>query len=295
MKPLPLPSFSIRFLPTTSTSYLQPPPTATPIRCCFCSKSTLPTSTTHHTFPLSWRWLSRLISFYLLSLNLVAAAPSAYPASSKCYPCEDIDVYYSPLTTHLRGEALKKKLNAIVASHHSLSYPEVWDALKVLDAADIDHPEASSSIVEIYSLRVVSKRLSRKPQGWNREHLWPRSYGLMTGPSLTDLHNIRPSDVNVNSSRGNKYYGECMISSNKCLRPANKEAALDTETDKQRWAPPARVRGDIARALMYMAVAYGFQQPGGSPGLRLSDTPNVGRLGYCVHSAAMLRLLIKVS
>lgn len=29
---------------------------------------------------------------------------------------------------------------------------------------------------------------------------------------------------------------------------------------------------------MYMAVCYGFQQPGGSPGLRLSDTPNVGRL-----------------
>ncbi|MED6136497.1 hypothetical protein PIB30_056586 [Stylosanthes scabra] len=238
-KPLPLPSFSIRLLPTTSTCYLQPPPTPTPIpiRLCFCSKSTLPTSTTHHTFPLSflsWRWISRLISFYLFSLNLVAA-PSAYPAPSNSYACEDIDAYYSPLTTtHLRGQALKKKLNAIIAPHRSFSYPEVWDALKVLDAADIDHPEASSSIVEIYSLRVVSKRLSGKPQGWNREHLWPRSYGLMTCPSLTDLHNIRPSDVNVNSSRGNKYYGECITSSNKCLRPANKEAAPDTETDKQR-------------------------------------------------------------
>jgi hypothetical protein len=28
------------------------------------------------------------------------------------------------------------------------------------------------------------------------EHLWPRSYGLIDGPSLTDLHNIRPADVN---------------------------------------------------------------------------------------------------
>lgn len=28
------------------------------------------------------------------------------------------------------------------------------------------------------------------------EHLWPRSYGLRDGPSLTDLHNIRPADVN---------------------------------------------------------------------------------------------------
>ena len=28
------------------------------------------------------------------------------------------------------------------------------------------------------------------------EHLWPRSYGLIDHPSLTDLHNIRPADVN---------------------------------------------------------------------------------------------------
>ncbi|KAG5099770.1 hypothetical protein JHK82_044822 [Glycine max] len=36
-----------------------------------------------------------------------------------------------------------------------------------------------------------------------------------------------------------------------------------------------QVRGDIARALMYMAVCYGFQQPRGIPGLHLSDAPNV--------------------
>ncbi|CAK8564055.1 unnamed protein product [Lathyrus sativus] len=223
----------------------------------------------------SWKWFSRLVSCYLLlSLNTVAVA-SEYLAPYT-YACEDITNYYSPVKhLRLKGEALKRKLNSIIAPHHSLSYQEVWDALKILDAADIDNPEASSGIVEIYSLRVVPKGLSGKPQGWNREHLWPRSYGLATVPSLTDLQNIRPADVNVNSSRGNKYYGECITSSPKCLRPANKEAASDTEADKRIWAPPKQVRGDIARALMYMAVCYGFQQPGGSPALRLSDTPDV--------------------
>ena len=38
-----------------------------------------------------------------------------------------------------------------------------------------------------------------------------------------------------------------------------------------------QVRGDIARALMYMAVGYGFHQPGGGPGLRLSDSPSISR------------------
>ncbi|KAH7674756.1 Deoxyribonuclease I protein [Dioscorea alata] len=130
-------------------------------------------------------------------------------------------------------------------------------------------------MIEIYSLRAVAKKLAGRPDGWNREHLWPRSYGLIDAPALSDLHNIRPADVNVNSSRGNKYYGECTDTSTDCLRPANREAALDTETDKQRWAPPLQVRGDIARSLMYMAVCYGFHVPDRNPPLQLSDSPNV--------------------
>ncbi|KAB1204318.1 Extracellular ribonuclease [Morella rubra] len=234
-------------------------------------------------FKDSWRWASRVISFYLFCLNLVAEA-CHYPAPSFTYACEDVNTYYAN-TENLEGKALKKKLNRIIAPHHSLSYKEVWDALKILDAADVDKPEASSGIVEIYSLRVVPKRLAGKPEGWNsesaikfapREHLWPRSYGLTDGPSLTDIHNIRPSDVNVNSSRGNKYYGPCHFNSTKCLRPANREAALDTETDRERWAPPVKVRGDIARALLYMAICYGFHPRGGGPDLRLSDSPSIG-------------------
>ncbi|KAK9275119.1 hypothetical protein L1049_022378 [Liquidambar formosana] len=224
-------------------------------------------------FNISWRWASWIISVYLCFLKFVAVAHD-YPSSPLTYACEDVDNYYHRVE-HFKGEPLKRKLNSIIAKHRSLSYKEVWDALKILDAADVDKPEASSGIVEIYSLRVVSKRLAGKPKGWNREHLWPRSYGLTDGPSLTDLHNIRPADVNVNSSRGNKYYGECRVNSTKCLKPANKEAAPDTETDKERWAPPVQVRGDIARALMYMAVSYGFHQPGGGPDLHLSDSPSI--------------------
>ncbi|KAL9262548.1 Extracellular ribonuclease-like protein [Drosera capensis] len=144
---------------------------------------------------------------------------------------------YYARAEHLTGEALRKQLNSIVRGHRSLSYKEVWNALKILDAAEGDQPEASPAIVEVYSLRIVPKKLGGKPEGWNREHLWPRSYGLTHGPSLTDLHNIRPADVNVNSSRGNKYFGEYYLDPSRfCLMPANKEAAPDSETDKRRWA-----------------------------------------------------------
>ena len=92
------------------------------------------------------------------------------------------------------------------------------------------------------------------------EHLWPRSYGLTDGPSLSDLHNICPTDVNgkivsfmsmssfiywhryinivnhvlMNSSRGNKFYGECCVRTSNYLKPASKESASDTESDKER-------------------------------------------------------------
>ncbi|KAL6194563.1 hypothetical protein ACLB2K_035645 [Fragaria x ananassa] len=188
---------------------------------------------------ISWRWVSQMISFYLFFLNIVADA-QAYDYPSPVYACEDVNNYYANVE-HLEGKLLKKRLNSIIGKHQSLSYREVWNALKILDASDVDNPEASSGIVEIYSLKVVPKSLAGKPEGWNREHLWPRSYGLKNGPSLTDIHNIRPADVNVNSSRGNKYYGECGVTSAKCLKPANIEAALDTETDKDRWAPPKQV------------------------------------------------------
>ncbi|KAK1391634.1 Extracellular ribonuclease [Heracleum sosnowskyi] len=220
---------------------------------------------------ISWGFSSWIVYMYCICLCLVAEA-HVDQISSVYYACENVESYYAGVQ-HLRGDKLKKKLNTIISEHQSLPYTKVWDAIKILDAADVDLPEASSDVVEIYSLQIVPKSLAGKPDGWNREHLWPRSYGLITHQSLTDVHNIRAADANVNSSRGNKYYGECSPDTSHCLKPATKEAAPDTETDKKRWAPPLQVRGDIARALMYMAVCYGFPQSDGGVILRLSDFP----------------------
>ncbi|KAM3328679.1 hypothetical protein ACQJBY_026054 [Aegilops geniculata] len=229
-------------------------------------------------------WLARCLRALAAALALVLCPPDILPTHASSvverlkpstpYPCEDVRSYYGGLEG-LSGEVLMAKLRAVVSPHASLRYKDVWEALKILDAADADHPEASSEVIEIYSQRAVLKILAGKPDGWNREHLWPRSYGLTRRPSLTDLHNIRPADANVNSSRGNKYYGGCAATSKKCARPANREAAPDTETDSERWAPPFQVRGDVARSLMYMAVSYGSGQKDAAPHLELSDSPSI--------------------
>ncbi|PKA49479.1 hypothetical protein AXF42_Ash016668 [Apostasia shenzhenica] len=135
--------------------------------------------------------------FILFLSGIMARAPAALADTDVGfrYPCEDVSSYYSGIDG-LNGAPLMKALSSVVSNHRSLRYKDVWDALKVLDAANSDNPEASSEVIEIYTLKEVEKSLAGKPKGWNREHLWPRSYGLKDCTSLTDLHNIRPADVN---------------------------------------------------------------------------------------------------
>lgn len=46
----------------------------------------------------------------------------------------------------------------------------------------------------------------------------------------------------VNSSRGNKHFGDCTARMTpRCLIPANREAAADTATDANTWRPPSQV------------------------------------------------------
>ncbi|CAI5496242.1 unnamed protein product [Closterium sp. Naga37s-1] len=219
----------------------------------------------------------------LITLTPTAAAcfaPWSAEAASTKFPCEDVEQYYAG-TQGLKGEALKAKLHDIIKGHKVYTYTEAWDALKILDAADQSDPAKSRDVVEIYTRRAVPKDTQATPEGWNREHLWPRSYGLTQGrPEFSDLHNLRPADVNVNSARGNKWYGECTSTDGACMVPANREAAADTATNKDVWTPPTEVRGDIARALLYMAVRYDGSVPG-ELDLELSDNPKIaeGQMG----------------
>ncbi|XBI25530.1 hypothetical protein VPH35_050449 [Triticum aestivum] len=262
-------------------------------------------------------WVPWCLRALAAALALALCPPDIIPAHASSigerlkpstrHPCEDVQSYYGgpdgngdETRRGLSGDGLMPKLGAVVSPHASLRYKMlVWEALKILDAADADHPEASSEVIEIYSQRAVPKLLAGKPDGWNREHLWPRSYGLKRRPSLTDLHNIRPADAN-----GQLYYGGCAATSKKCSRPANREAAPDTETDSERWAPLFRfhnsayqcfqffsfflqVRGDVARSLMYMAVSYGSGQQDAAPHLELSDSSSIQRRRMGLLSALL--------
>lgn len=195
------------------------------------------------------------------------------------------DTYYSDFT----GGSIenKEKLSSWLKSTHrnvvpytSSSKLDVWDAL-----IKLDNEGSEGSINLIYKDIEVESLPYGKPTTWNREHLWPKSRGVGTsGPDFSDLHMLRPSDWNVNAARSNLFFGSCGIAKpySECQLPAHNEAAVDTSKDSSTFLPPASHRGDIARAIFYMATRYQTY-------LELTDCPTDGNKQQMAYLSQLLQ------
>lgn len=165
------------------------------------------------------------------------------------------------------GQALKTALHGIISEHRKLSYSEVWNAIKETDS----DPSNADNVILFYSGESRSKNRNGGNVGdWNREHVWAKShgnFGTSIGPG-TDIHHLRPTDVQVNSSRGNLDFdngGSAVKGCDGCYKTANS------------WEPPDRVKGDVARMLFYMATRY---EAGDRVDLELNELLNNGSNPY---------------
>jgi len=180
------------------------------------------------------------------------------------------------------GEALKTALNNVLRGHVRFSYAGVWDALGYTD----EDPANSNNVLLLYAGRSQAKTFragtSSSPDAWNREHVWAKSHGFPNESQYahTDLHHLRPEDVSLNSTRGNKDFdnGGTAISE----APANK-------TDSDSFEPRAAVKGDVARMLFYMDVRYEGGDDSGTPDLEI---PNVAPTGGSAAQMGKLCTLV---
>jgi endonuclease I len=157
------------------------------------------------------------------------------------------------------------RVGARVVPYSSTKF-DTSDALAILDAL----PGDTNTVRLVYSVATLPASSFGEAGGWNREHLWPNSYGLDDAePAFSDLHNLRACDSNVNSARGNKFFDLSSAADGSFRSPAHAEAPLCT-TDANSWEPPANQRGDIARALFFMAIRYEGDVPG-EPDLELVE------------------------
>lgn len=185
------------------------------------------------------------------------------------------DTYYAP-AIGTTGATLRTALHDIIDGNQRISYDQVWQALRDTDQ-DPGNPDHVRTLYSGLSLPKSSN--GGDPDDWNREHVWPQSRGgfdTSTGPG-TDVHHLRPEDVTVNSTRGNKDFdlgGSSVGQCGGCLG------------DNDSFEPRDEVKGDVARMMFYMAVRYagddGFQD------LELADSvsgsvPTLGRLSVLLQ------------
>ena len=120
----------------------------------------------------------------------------------------------------LSGEGLKEALYQIISNHivypYTSSSTDTWDILQQSDQDPLNH----NNMILVYTGRSQDKgyrdgsgNYSQYENGngtqsnsWNREHVWPKSHGFPDEDdnAYTDVHNLKPCDRSVNSSRGTK-------------------------------------------------------------------------------------------
>ena len=202
--------------------------------------------------------------FFLLHQNLISQS-SFGPPSSPTYTNVESSIpqgYYSQAEGK-SGADLKESIHQIIANHivypYTSSNTDTWDILQLSD----QDPLNNENLILVYTERSQDK-LYRDGGGnyssfengngtqnnsWNREHIWPKSHGFPDQDDIayTDVHNLKPADRSVNSSRGTKDYdygGQQHAEASNCLY------------DSDSWEAPNSVKGDIARIIFYMVVRY---------------------------------------
>ena len=183
--------------------------------------------------------------------------------------CNTYNYYDVDLENPTEGEksAIWDYLLNRISGHTIIPYTsstktDCWDALISLDV----DPLNPSNVLLIYSLASVPALPYGTSSTWNREHVWPKSFGVgYTGPDTSDIHSLRAADWSVNSARSNRAFDNCDPDTNdQCEIPAHAEAPTDSGKYPGFFMPPLERRGDVARSMFYMALRYGSLVPSDS-------------------------------
>lgn len=119
-----------------------------------------------------------------------------------------------------------------------------------LQYADED-PTNSANMIYLYTRDSVKKNAA---SSWNREHCWPQS--LSNGcwgekQAGTDVLHLRPTYNSTNSSRSNDIYADVNKAS-----PRTYNGMTFGYGSGTKFEPLDSVKGDVARIIMYVWVAY---------------------------------------
>ncbi|MFD2166174.1 endonuclease [Thalassotalea euphylliae] len=194
----------------------------------------------------------------------------------------DIPSGYYDAVNASNASSLRASLHDVIDDHQRFPYTssstDTWD---ILEQAD-QNPDNATHVIDIYKNASYSKAGGGN-SNYNREHSWPKSYGFpkdgSTNYAYTDAHQLFIADSSYNSSRSNKPYANCTSGcSEKVTQYNNVRGGGAGESNwtagsyvQGSWQTWAGRKGDVARALMYMAVRY----EGGNHGITGVSEPDL--------------------
>ncbi len=154
----------------------------------------------------------------------------------------------------LSGDALLAALRSWAAPHLQFDYGTARDLL--YGAVD----GKSGVVHDVYAGRDVGVRSRHELEDVehiNAEHTRARSTGVKGTPANSDLHHLFPSDQEANNRRGNLPFGEVVeeLWQKGASRMGHDRAGALV------FEPPDEHKGNVARALFYVAAVYGLPLP----------------------------------
>lgn len=150
----------------------------------------------------------------------------------------------------LEGDALLAALRERCSPHLALRYRTARDVMYgVVDNHD-------GNVACVYTGRDVPVDAIREG-GMNAEHTLPQSRGADQLPAKSDLHHLFPTDGTANQVRAAHPFGVVVDVS---WEEGGAKLGLDAD-GRRVFEPPDEHKGNVARALFYMAAVYGVDLP----------------------------------
>lgn len=174
--------------------------------------------------------------------------------------------YYASVDFNKTGNNLKLELYNKIKGHVSTSYNGLNATMAITDRNWDLSPDPNDSnpyMVLIYASYndTNPKKYSTRNDVWDKEHIWAKSHGNFgeTPPAGSDMHHLRASDKRNNGSRGNLDFGKAnSVKSTINDYDGKPSGKTGTQTGKSGtvYEPLPQYRGDVARAMFYMATRY---------------------------------------
>jgi len=152
-------------------------------------------------------------------------------------------------TQDLEGQDLYNALNKYLNESLMFSYSDARQFM--FSKAD----NVNGTVECVYTGKTIQTTGIPNINVFNTEHSWPQSKGADQEPARSDIYIIYPSDSKANERRSNHPYG--IVSRSMVWESGGSKLGLPQASADTVFEPRDKMKGNVARSLLYFATRYG--------------------------------------